>query len=291
MENKSYELIASNNMKYVAGINFRNKLNNMYEMKVWICSSMREISLLYVYYDLGGERVAISDDGKYVATAQYKDYGESKLYVYEVDSGKTIFENASLKRIQWVMFGNSGSLMTGTESSGMFVFDIFSGICTSTMKGKRVFYNQFGEDILLLKEKKIKYGKQVYTPSTFAYLYAAGAPMGILLSEVNGHLLYYNNEQLCWKSDVLDLGHFISMYYDEKTNIVFGILLNPRKKGDERMHLVLLAGNSGEIIFISSIETASYVFALDTESVLIVNGKGRIYVFEDNRLKTRAFTI
>ena len=48
MNNKSYELVVSNNMKYVAGICWRNKINDMYEMKVWHANAnhMREISVL-----------------------------------------------------------------------------------------------------------------------------------------------------------------------------------------------------------------------------------------------------
>lgn len=286
MENKIYELTASNNMKYVAGICLKNKVNGLYEMKVWDGRDMKELSVLFVYFDLGGKRFAVSDDGKYAATAQYEDYEEGNLYVYEVESGKIIFEDNSLRRIQWVMFGEGETIMAGTESKGIYVFDILTGTCKSKIKGNEIYYNRFGENILLQNSKNIKYKGHVFTSSTFTYISAAGTPTGILASEVNGDLYYYGNDgQLNWKSDCLDMGHFIAMYYEKENNTVYGILLNPRKKGDERMHLVTLDENSGETISVSAIETASYVFAEGTEAVMLVNGKGQSDFLDKKRFE------
>lgn len=284
MENKTYELVVSNNMKYVAGICIKNKVNGRYEMKVWNGKNMRTLSTLFVYYDFGGKRFAISDDGKYVATAKYEDYIEGKLYIYEVETGKIVFENESLKRIQWIMFNKKENLMVGTESNGIFVFDYFSEICIKRIKGEEYF----GENILALSSSKIKYKERVFKSSTFAYLFGTETSRGILLSEVNGHLYYYNdNGQLCWRTNCLEMGHFIIMQYDKRKNIVFGILFNPRKKGDERMHLAVLDEISGEIVCVYPIENSNYVFVKDNEDIMIANGQGSVYTFKNNQLEKR----
>lgn len=284
MNNKSYELVVSNNVKYVAGICWRNKIKDMYEMKVWHANAnhMREICVLFVDYDLGGERFAISNDGKYVATAQYEASKVGNLHIYEIESGEDIFEKVSLREIQWVAFGDYQTLLVGTEEKGIFAFNIFSRICDKKIKGKKFFE----ETILLLNDKKIEYMGRIFKASTFAYLAAKATPIGILLSEANGDLCYYNNGgQLLWRTDCLNLGHFIIIHYCRNKNIVFGVLLNPRKKGDERMHFVALNHNTGKVIFANSIDSADYVFVEYSESVMLVNGKGRIYTFINNQLE------
>ncbi|MBO5088228.1 MAG: hypothetical protein J6C01_06095 [Lachnospiraceae bacterium] len=290
IEKKIYELTASNDKKFVVGICKKSIVNDMYEMKIWDGTTMNETSSLFVCVDLGGSRYAISNDGQYVATAQCEDYEDGTIYVYMVESGKNIFRNQSLKRIQWVMFEDNKTLMVGTEDSGIFIFDIISGVCKNKIKAKKVYFNKFGDNILLLNKNKIRYGKYTFKSSTFAYLCAIGTPNGILVSEVNGDLFYYGNDGILrWKTDCLDLGHVISIYYDEKRNRVYGILLNPRKKGEDRMHLIVLSEVSGDIIVVNSIETANYVFVENSKAVSLVNGTGGIYTFNDDCLERTKF--
>lgn len=276
MENKRYELVTSNNMKYVAGINRKNKINDMYELTIWESRNLSVLSTFFVYFDIGGERLAISDDGKYVATAQYEDYEAGNIYVYKVESGETILVNSSLRRIQWLMFESCEGLMIGTEEDGIFIFDIISNECKGKIKGEKYFYNRFGENILLFARQNIQYNERVFKSSTFTYLSSTGTPRGILVSEVNGNLFYYGDDgQLRWKSDCSDLGHFIAIYYSEKEDLVFGISLNPRKKGNERMHLVIFCGESGEVRVVKAIETDNYVFVQGEKTVMLMSGSGK----------------
>lgn len=282
MKNKSYELVVSNNMKYVAGICWRNRMNEMYEMKVWYADYMREIGELFVDYDLGGKRFAISNDGKYIATAQYESSKRGNIHIYEVKSGKDIFVKMSIRGIQWIEFGDYQTLMVGTEKNSIYVFDIFSGDCAKKIKGRRFFE----KNILMTNEKIIMYKGRNFKASTFAYLSAKETAMGILVSEANGDLCYYNNEgQLYWRTDCLNLGHFIIIHYNRNTNIVFGVLLNPKKKENDRMHFVALNHDTGEVLYVHLIETADYVFVEKSESIMLVNGKGKIYTFANNQLE------
>lgn len=284
MNNKSYELTVSNNMEYMAGICRTNKIKEMYEMKAWCigANQMREICVWFVNYDFGGERFAVSNDGKYVATAQYGTSKGGNLHIYEIESGEDIFEEVSLRGIQWVAFSDYQTLMVGTEEKGIFTFNIFSGTCDKKMKGKKFF----GENILLLEDKKIMYMGRNFKASTFAYLTAKETPKGILVSEAGGNLCYYHNDgQLYWRTDCLNLGHFIIIHYNRNKDIVFGVLLNPRKEVDERMHFVALNHNTGKVIFVNSIDSADYVFVEFSESVMLVNGRGKKYTFINNHLE------
>ena len=289
-EKKIYELVTSSNNRYVAGICKNNMVHNMHEMKIWDGKSMIEIAVMHVCVDLGGLRYAISSDGKYVATAQYGEYEAGNIYIYNVQSGKNVFKNQSLRRIQWLTFADNKTLMIGTENNGIFVFDIISGACENKIEGKKVYYNKFGDSILLLHENKIKYENIIYKSSTFAYLCVTGTSKGILVSEANGGLHYYDHKgNLYWKTDCLDLGHFISVYYNEKMNIIYGILLNPRKKGDGRMHLIILGELLGDVVAIHEIETANYVFVENSELLSLVNGNGSIYIPHDDCLEKNFF--
>lgn len=284
MDNRNYELAVSNNMEYVAGICWGHKMNDMCEMKVWRVNEnhMREVCEMFVYYDFGGERFAISNDGKYVVTAQYEDFKEGNLHIYEIESGKVFSEHVSLRRIQWVAFDEFHTLMLGTEENGIFFYNIFSRTFIKKIKGKKIW----GDNILLLNDKKITYNGRSFKASTFAYLSASKTSAGILLAEVNGHLSYYNDEgKLYWKTDCLDLGHFINIHYDKNQNIILGVLLNSRKKENERIHFAVLNHNTGEVIFEHPIDSANYVFVDSSESVMLLNGKGIIYSFINNQLE------
>ena len=202
MIEKKYELASSNNKKYVVGICKKNIINEMYEMKIWCGKDMREISTLFVSVDLGGARYAISNDCKYVATAKYEDYEKSTIYVYGVETGNIVFESRSLRRVQWLMVVDSETLLVGSENSGICVYNIISGVCKDAIKGKRFYYNKFSENILLLEKNKINYNNIIYKSSTFSFLSATGTPEGLLVSGVNGDLIYYNdNGNLRWKTD------------------------------------------------------------------------------------------
>lgn len=123
----------------------------------------------------------------------------------------------------WLAFDDYQTLMIGTEQKGILFYDIFSRTLNKKIKGKKFF----GENILLLNSKKIVYNRRSYNASTFAYLSASKTPVGILLAEANGHLSYYNNKgKLYWKTDCLDLGHFVNIHYNGNHNIVLGVLLN-----------------------------------------------------------------
>lgn len=283
MNNKSYELVVSNNMKYMAGICWKNKINNMHEMKVWYINEnqIKEVFELFVCYDLGGERFAISNDGKYIATAQYEDYEGGNLHIYETESGKDIIENISLRQIQWIEFDDMHTLMVGTEAKEILFYDIFSGEFISKIKGKKILR----KNILLLNDKKVMYMEKNYKASTFAYLAVDKTPVGLLLAEANGNLEYYNNDgKLYWKTDCLHLGHFVNVHYNINQNIVVGVLFNSRKKKNERMNFVALDHNTGRIIYKYPIDCASYVFIDYSEAVMLVNGKGKIYTFINNQL-------
>lgn len=143
-----------------------------------------------------------------------------------------------------------------------------------------------GENILLKDENKIVYRGRNFKSSTFAYLAAIETTRGIIVSEVGGDLYYYDNEgQLYWKSDCLDFGHFLNLYYDKKKNVIYGVSFNPNEpERGKGVYLVVFNEKSGEIIYVNSIETSNNVFVENSDGVMLVDGNGKIYTFVNNQL-------
>lgn len=286
-EKAIYELATSCNKKFVVGISRNNKYKDKYEAKIWNTQDMCEISKFDVIVELGGMRYAISNDGAYIATAKFSDFRNESVFLYSVKSGKVVLGTASFKKVQWLMFEDNNVLLVGTENAGIFSLDVLKGSCTTLCKGKRICVNKWGEAIVLLNKRKAKCGNQVFAASTFSYLCIAGTPRGILLSEINGDLFYYGYEgDLYWKTELLDLGHFISVCYDEKKNRIYGILFNPKKKQIDRMHLVIFEENNPFPIYVRSIEVSNYVFAGGIKGIMLINGKGDTYIINDEIEKT-----
>lgn len=275
MENKSYELVVSNNMEYVAGLCWKNERNDRHEMKIWHVGPDRliEMCALFVDCDFGGERFAVSNDGRYAATARYEDFEEGNVHVYSIESGEDILRNVSLKRIQWIAFHNDQKLMVGTENDGIMVYDLLSQSCCSKVKGIKYY----GENILLLSNQKtVVYKGKKFKSSTFSFLDAEETPMGILLSEAGGDLCYYKNAgDLYWKTDCRSLGHFIKIHYDRKQNIVLGVLRNTMRRKPETCFAAIDC-DTGKILFTQLIENSSYVFVENQRGTVLANGAGKI---------------
>lgn len=275
MTNKNYNLTISNNKKYIMGICRKNKMNDMYEMKAWNASTMKEINSFFVDFDEGGSRFAISDNGIYVATAKYDDFQCGGIYVYELNSGKVVFFNQGLKRIDRVIFSDNTTLKVGTDKY-IYTYDVLSSDFLKKERGINDIPSKYRDNIRFLSEDTIKYNKIIYKSSTFAYLCVVDSDEGIVMSEVNGNIYYYdNNGNLNWSSFCLDLGHFISLYFDEQEKTIYGISLNAWKKGNDRLKLVAFDSKDGKVIYIKSIELGDYVFIENTgeKNLLMVKEK------------------
>lgn len=228
---KHYELTASSNMKYIIGLCRKSKINGLYELKVWKTESMEEINTLYVHYDMGGSRLAISNDGQYVVTAEYEDYKKGKIFVYEVLTGQLIHENNVLSRIQRLKFNEDGYIIIGVEENMMYIYDMNLSKFINKHKVNKFFYNKYGKDLILLDSNKLKYEDLVFKSSTFAYLSAVGIPNGFVVGEATGNILCYHSDgSLCWELDCKQLGHCLDMYYNDRKKIVYGIMFNPYKR-------------------------------------------------------------
>ncbi|MGN0496233.1 MAG: hypothetical protein ACI4GW_08430 [Lachnospiraceae bacterium] len=281
MGRKDYELTISNNSKYIVGTTYlKNELEKSL-IKIWNSEDLRLNNSIWCMCDFGGQRIAISDCGKYIATAQYDDYQANSLYIYDTILGEEKYVYKMFKKIQNIMFDGENTLIVGTEN-GIYFLDIKTGKYNNII-GENIFFNEYGEKIILIKSNLIKYNNRKIKASTFAYLTAIGTPRGVIVSEAVGNLKYYDsNGELIWDSNSREYGHFTHLLYCEKKNTIYGLVFNPRVQGDDRMNLMVYSEEKGELLKKVSISTTNYCLFRNEQNVILLGGNGIEYIFDDN---------
>lgn len=175
---------------------------------------------IYGFFAIGEHyepRLAISNDGHYVATAIWQDYGKGDIFVYK--DGKEFYHTRKYNRMDYVLFKDNNHLMVG-QNEKTYIIDIVNEDAeVERLNYSEVHNNPYGNEfyikgrnILCLNGKKIK-------GSTFAFLDAIAVKDGVVVSEVgNCAILYDEQGNKNWESDTKDYGHITRFSYDENKN-------------------------------------------------------------------------
>ena len=268
---KNYELVSSNNLQFILGVCWKNCINDMYEMKIWNSDNMKVENTFFAKIDLGGKRHAISDDGKYIITAEYE---ENRIHLYDAHTGTKIQSFDSVKKPQYITFQDDKTILAGAANGYIYTLD-FLGKTVKKQKGESLSFNQYGEDILL-RGKTLKSGKLIIESGTFSFLTAIGTPYGIAASEAGGRLKFYDYKgDLKWQSEYIEYAHFLTLAYREDKDLLYGICFTYRGKSDDRIKIMCFDGKEGDIVFSQLITSIDCIFIDNCKK--IVCGNGMIY--------------
>lgn len=257
------------------GANHTDREKRELEISVF---NTHDLNLMYKFMAFGeiwDNRVAISDDGKLVATAIWSDYGKGHVYVY--DCGTEVVHTREFNRIDWVKFEGNKLLMIGQRNSTYYL-DVQSGEVVDRRKYYKCFNNPYGDevfqkdyDIIIINKKRLK-------ASTFAYIQIVIVEDGVVGTEVcNCAVKYDFNGNKLWETATKQYGHFIKMHYNAQTNQLYGITAD--RTGCKLFYIDIATGITQNV----SLQKNEYGMMIsDGEKDYIINYDGdRFEILED----------
>ncbi len=202
--------------------------------------------------EFGGSRLAVSGDGQLCAAGAYfgiteKGYAGGSVAVHETLSGKMLWQNRSIKRVQGLNFSMHWphTLLAVFSDQPLHVINVESGLTMRKIRGIRSLYEsphgpiQFRESSsgysLCNSETEKEIGR--LKRHSFSTLDVTFSDDAVLVSEAGGPTTCYDLRD-CSQAWVLDLEkghHLLKITYNEKTQEFLGIDWNYEKGGDREI--------------------------------------------------------
>lgn len=218
----------------------------------WDADRLCQISAFDTVMDFGGDRLAVSGDGKICIAAAYERCG---ICAYETETGNLLWQRKDIKRTQRVKFRpGSSELYVGSEEGPMRILDGLTGESIGSLRATgKIYFNLYGENIFIQHGARFAlHGSRKLSPPNFYCLNACGVKHGVVLSSMGEGLYCYNHDgQLIWElRPKPGHEHFLDVAYSEKHDIIFALLY---KYTQERKlpHNVLygIRAQSGEVVY------------------------------------------
>ena len=221
---------------------------------------LKKCSTFIAPFTIGGRRAAISNSGKYAATAAYERKGISLM---DCRTGNQLWNTKAVKKVQGVNFSKEEKYVIASnedEPAHTYYIDILTGEIVKRIVAARVLANPYGEDIVFWHRDTVLIGGKKIKSPTFAYVTACGTPFGIVVSPVNHFPRMYDYDgSLMWKS-VTNKDHILAFAYNEEKQIIFGkardgiVAMNPQngeiiESYDEYIGGAVFINRANEILF------------------------------------------
>ena len=181
-------------------------------------------------FDFGGNRLTISEDGKYLVVG---GYSANTITAFEIDTGQQIWQRKDLKKCGSVKILNKldNRVFVNLERQGTHILDIYTGDTVDNLKGVEFYYeNPYGSIDLLEKSTtysltdRIKSKTLKNVPKTsFAILDTAFSNSTIVCAYSTNPLEAISKETFenIWATKVV--GHFLEIEYCVELNKILGI--------------------------------------------------------------------
>jgi WD40 repeat protein len=209
------------------------------KVSVWDLDSSKKLSEFESSWDIGGRRLAISDDGKLCAVGAYQRYG---VTVFDALKGATLWRRRDLRKVQSLKFSrHRAAVLAGIDEGALHVVDRASGVDLGTFRGiDEVWESPFGTQVF----KERRSGNSVVEDSnyplksvqiqrtSFGVLDTCFSPEHVAVSEAGGATSLYalDDGKLVWKYAEPD-HHIIGLAYCKRTREIVGINYSLRTGG------------------------------------------------------------
>lgn len=206
---------------------------------MWDARSGKRLSNFHANWDIGGRRLAISEDGKFCAVGAYQRHG---ITLHDSIGGKELWNRKDLRKVQHLKFSiRRNAVLAGIDQQAFRAIDTGSGSDLDKFAGVQdVWENPFGDQIF--REKKSGdhelldlHGdeeKIVIRRTSRSVLDACFSENRLAVSEAGGATSCYSlkDGSLAWKW--LDReSHNLRLAYSKMTNEVIGLNQMPTKGG------------------------------------------------------------
>lgn len=245
---------------------------------IWNIQTSTKISHFESYFETGGRRLAISDDGELCAVGAYHRHG---IVLHKVVDGRMIWQRKDLRKVQTLTFSPQYDdvLVACFDNKSCHVLNVGTGETITTMKGVRRFKRSpFNRLQLLVKARAFELFNHVQSRSigrirmaSFAVLDAAFTENSVVVAESAGPIRCFDCDEtrLMWQYTPEPGSHILSLGYRKETQEVLGVCWSYTVGGDST--LLAFDKNIGEI-------NSKYVLKdLGGESTFAFEGKWLIH--------------
>ena len=201
-------------------------------VQIFDINSLEVISEFDTILDFGGQRLAISEDGKICICGCWERHG---ICAYETKTGKIVWQRKDLKKVQHIqiLYADNSKFFVQFEVGASRTFDINTGHEIDKVSGANYFFNsKYLEIDIIYKSSKIqiidrqsKKVKSNIERQSFATLDLDIADNCFSISESSGPLSCYdiNTGQLKWRVPLNVDGHFLRICYNKHLNMFVGV--------------------------------------------------------------------
>lgn len=181
-------------------------------------------------FDFGGNRLSISEDGKYLVVGGYIT---NTITVFDIDTGKQLWQRKDLKKCGSVKILSKldNQVFVNLERQGTHILDIHTGKTIGNLKGVEFYYeNPYGNTDLLEKSTTYSLADRIQdktiknkSKTTFAILDVAFSKDKIVCAYSSNPLEAISTDKFenIWSTKVV--GHFLKIEYSQELDKILGI--------------------------------------------------------------------
>lgn len=251
-------------------------------MQIWNVETKRRITELNTTLDFGGDRLAISRDGRHCGVGAYHTHG---VALYETKDGTEVWRRKDRKKVQCIRISKDDkSVLCGFSDKDFEILNLESGKSELTLQGVDDVFESVYDDVLVIDGKDrgdfilvdSEYKKIASVRrTTFAALDFAFAPQKICVTQSTGSIHCYDinsgNQQWVYKPG--NGIHALTIAYNEQHQI-FSAITWPYKSGGDHQ-LITLSPDEGDAMTIDTISNACE-FAFCRKGSLLITSDGKL---------------
>jgi WD40 repeat protein len=216
-------------------------------VQIFDINSLQVIAEYDTILDFGGQRLAISEDGKICICGCWERHG---ICAYEAKTGKLIWQRKDLKKVQHIqiLYADNSKFFAQFEVGTSRIFDINTGLEVDKVTGARFCFNSKYLEIDIIDksnkiqiiDRKTKKIKANIERQSFATLDLDIADNCFAISESGGPLSCYDiqNGELKWRIPINEDGHFLKVIFNKELDKYIGVSWPFMKGGNKKLKYI-----------------------------------------------------
>jgi outer membrane protein assembly factor BamB len=216
-------------------------------VQIFDMNFLQIISEFDTILDFGGQRLAISEDGKICICGCWERHG---ICAYETKTGKLIWQRKDLKKVQHIhiLYADNSKFFAQFEVGASRTFDINSGLEIDKVSGAKYLFNSKYLEIDIIDksnkiqviDRKTKKIKANIERQSFATLDLAIADNCLAISESGGPMSCYDIQsgEIKWRIPINEDGHFLRVTFNYELNSFIGVSWPFLKGGNKKLKYI-----------------------------------------------------
>jgi len=252
---KIYEIAVSRDSSFIGLADFNGKIH------LWNLDTVGKIGNIRTVYDFGGQRLALSHDGKKCFAASYQ---KEILACYTIPNGNIQWQHANIRGIQKIVVSKDGQkAYCEVDSKSFLSFDINTGGSLPVYQKAKDIHESIYDDVYLLEKDNLELWccdeKLAFSIDrvSFAILSVCFGKGLFCISESGSIVRCFeiSNGNEAWRYNPPSGSHVLELGYMKKENAFVGVEW-PYEKGG-RMKLIRFDKNTGRPSLIREFESVA----------------------------------